>query len=90
MAWKWSENCSAEKPPAIDDTSSNSSVFVRKNFIHIPETHIDEGEDVDSIIPEHWRYQEEIISKENWSAYYSAMVNSANIDYIAMEVGVDI
>lgn len=88
MAWKWVENDSPVKPAAIDDSSSMYSVFVRKNFVKIP-TQTDPG-DPEIIIGEHWRYEEEIVSKDEWSSYYTSMINAANIDYIAMEVGVDL
>ena len=88
MAWRWVENDSPEKPVAIDETSSPSSVFVRRNFIKIP-AEVD-PEDPEMIRPEHWKFEQEIVSKDEWSAYYNTMVNSANIDYIAMEVGVDL
>ena len=88
MAWKWAENDSPIKPAAIDDTSSMYSVFVRKNFIKIP-AYIDPN-DPEMNRGEHWRYEEEIVSKDEWSSYYSSMTNAANIDYIAMEVGVDL
>lgn len=88
MAWKWTENGSSEKPAAIDDQSSAASVFVRRNFILIPEK-VD-NEDPEMSVPAHWKYQEEIVPREQWPAYYSALENAANIDYIAMEVGVDL
>ena len=88
MAWKWSENSSSEKPLAIDDVSSNASVFVRRNFILVPEK-VD-PDDSEMVIPAHWKYEEEIVPRDEWPAYYSALNNAANIDYIAMEVGVDL
>ena len=88
MAWRWAENDSPERPAAIDDTSSPASVFVRKNFIRVPAQA--DPEDPENVIPEHWRFEQDIVSREEWSAYYNTLVNSANIDYIAMEVGVDL
>ncbi len=88
MAWRWVENSSSEKPEAIDETSSNSVVYVRKNFIHIEA--VEDQNDSENNVPEHWKYQEQVITKEEWPAYYNSIVNSANIDYIAMEVGVDL
>ena len=85
MAWKWVENDSPEKPVSIDDTSSPSSIFVRKNFIKIPA--VVNPEDPETNMPEHWKYEEEIVSRDEWPSYYSSMVNSANIDYIAMVTG---
>lgn len=88
MAWRLAENDSPVKPAAIDDTSSMSSVFVRRNFIKVPAQ--TDPDDPEMTRGEHWRYEEEIVSKNEWSAYYSSMMNAANIDYIAMEVGVDL
>lgn len=88
MAWKWAENDSPEKPAAIDDTSSPSSIFVRRNFIKIP-AQVD-PEDSENTIPEHWRFEQDIVNRDDWSSYYNTLINSANIDYIAMEVGVDL
>ena len=88
MAWKWVENGSSEKPPAIDDTSSEACVFVRKNFIRIPASA--DPENPEMVTPEHWKYEQENVPREQWDAYHETMVNTANIDYIAMEVGVDL
>jgi len=88
MAWKWSENSTSEKPLAIDDVSSAASVFVRKNFVKVPAHEDPENPEIE--VPEHWKYEEEIVSRAEWPAYYSALENAANIDYIAMEVGVDL
>ena len=88
MAWRWVENDSPEKPAAIDETSSMASVFVRRNFIRVPAQ--EDPNDPEMTRPEHWKFEQEIVSKEEWSAYYNTMVNSANIDFIAMEVGVDL
>ena len=85
MAWKQSENASPEKPVAIDETSSNTTVFVRRNFVKIPERTVD-----DMVIPEHWVYEEEHVPKDQWTTYRASMENSANIDYLAMEMGVDL
>lgn len=88
MAWKWEENDSPEKPVAIDETSSNASVFVRRHFVKVP-AKVD-PDDPEMTIPEHWKFEQEVVSKQEWPAYYNSMVNSANIDYIALEVGVDL
>ena len=88
MAWRWVENDSSERPAAIDETSSMASVFVRRNFVRVPAQ--EDPNDPEMTRPEHWRFEQEIAPKEEWSAYYNTMINSANIDFIAMEVGVDL
>ena len=85
MAWKHSENASPIKPPAIDENSSATTVYVRRNFVKIPERTV-EGE----VFPEHWAFEEEMVPKDQWTTYYASMQNSANIDYLAMEIGVDL
>lgn len=91
--WKTVENSSSVKPDAIDRTSSQAVVYVRKDFEEVPNVD-EEGNPTQGT---HWKYKEQTIPKEDWAAYEKAIeadskcdVNAANIEYIAMMTDVDL
>lgn len=61
MNWKRVNNSNNQKPLAVDETSSQTSVYIRRNFVLIP-TSEDET-------PEHWEYDEWVMSKEQYEVY---------------------
>lgn len=83
--WYKSENGNLEKPNDVDMLSSKAYVFVRKDFVQIPES--GSGNEV---IPAHWEWLETKIRKEDYTMYLMAESNAANIDYIAMMTDVEI
>lgn len=91
--WKTVENSSSVKPDAIDRTSSQAVVYIRKDFEKVPNVD-EEGNPTQGT---HWKYKEQTIPKEDWAAYEKAIeadskcdVNAANIEYIAMMTDVDL
>lgn len=93
--WTITEGC--EQPLEIDDTSSPTAIFLRKNIQEI------EKENQDGTTIPMWQYEEAILSKKEYPNFTGTMelINmlqeekntamqeqidtmSANIDYIAM------
>ena len=72
--WKTVENSIDEKPLAIDETSSQSKVYVRKDFEEIPNYNSD-GEEIGT----HWRYSENEINKEDWETYKTLLSTQDDI-----------
>ena len=64
--WKRTSNSNGIKPLEIDEVSSQSKVFVRRNFELIPAS---EGETEETQTPEHWEYDEWVMSKEQYEVY---------------------
>lgn len=68
--WKLCENSNSEKPLEIDETSSKSVVYVRKDFEEIP-TYGEDGEWIGT----HWRYMENAVPKSDWTTYKEVIEN---------------
>lgn len=71
--WKIVENSTSEKPEAIDESSSNSIVYVRKDFKEI------ETED-----STHWQYLENEIPKTDWETYKALLSTQESITDIEL------
>lgn len=80
----WYEGTSSVYPSLVDTTSSKKWVYVRRNI----EEH--EREDDKGIKEKFYRWEEQKISKENYSVYELEVQNAANLDYIAMMSDIDI
>lgn len=73
--WYDASNSSSVRPEEVDATSSPAVVFVRKDFVFVPETG---GEQA---TPEHWTYKERKMTHEEFDLYQD---NQALRDYLDM------
>lgn len=80
----WYKAESATMPVEIDTESSKVYNYVRQN-IEEEERENPDGETVTMYV-----YDECRIPKEAWGLYLETEQNTANIDYIAMETGVEL
>ena len=80
----WYKAESATMPVEIDTESSKVYNYVRQN-IEEEERENPDGETVTMYV-----YDECKIPKEAWGLYFETEQNTANIDYIAMETGVEL
>ena len=71
------------RPETIDTTSSGVYNYVRRNIRE--EQREEEGELVTVFV-----YEEEKVRKENWEDHQKVEQQRADIDFIAMETGVDL
>ena len=73
MEWYKTEGGTAEfKPPVIDDTSSISVVYLRKDF-NLETRELEEGQ------YQIWTYMEQQIPRQDWQLYKTVMENSGDI-----------
>lgn len=72
--WRISENSDSVKPLEIDEISSNSVVYVRRNFEEITKMDMDGNE-----IGKAWRYEENEIPKKDWETYKELLDNQQSI-----------
>ena len=72
--WRISENSDSVKPLEIDEISSNSVIYVRRNFEEIAKTDVDGNE-----IGTAWRYEENEIPKKDWETYNELLDNQQSI-----------
>lgn len=79
----WYKAESTVMPPETDTTSSKVYNYVRRNITEKEVTNNDTTITV-------YEYEEMKISKDFWGVYLSMVQNAANIDYIAMEQGIDL
>ena len=77
--WKLTENSSSEKPLDVDETSSQSIVYVRKEFKEIPVLD-EEGQEIGS----KWQYMENTIPKTDWETYKNLLDTQADITDIQL------
>lgn len=91
--WKLVENSDSVKPAEIDRASSDAVVYVRKDFVEVPNMDPEGGEGEGT----HWKYLENEIAKEDWGSYEKALQaesksedNAADIAYIAMMTDIDL
>ena len=73
--WYKSENGDLTKPTELDMNSSKVYVFVRKDFVQIPES----GEGYETI-PAHWEWQETKVRKEDWDTFEKVMEHGTALD----------
>ena len=78
------ESSGVEQPSAIDDFSSATKVYIRKNFEQVEKT--DEHGDGETRLS--WVYDEAQLSPEEYSMYLTEQ-NAAKIEYLAMMNDVD-
>lgn len=79
--WKLAENSDNIKPLEIDETSSQSIVYVRKDFKEIPILD-EEGQEIGS----KWQYQENEILKSDWETYKGLLETQSNITDIELAI----
>ena len=79
--WKLAENSDNVKPLEIDETSSQSVVYVRKDFKEIPVLD-EEGQEIGS----KWQYQENEILKSDWETYKGLLETQSNITDIELAI----
>ena len=91
MKFEYINSTSTVEPSILDNTSSPNVVYVRKNIVPREE------EQEDGSVITYYDYQEAKISKADWD-YFKSIIDLdskvakslADIDYIAMEIGVDL
>ena len=79
--WKLAENSDNVKPLEIDETSSQSVVYVRKDFKEIPILD-EEGQEIGS----KWQYQENEVLKSDWETYKGLLETQSNITDIELAI----
>ena len=75
----WYKSESATYPLEVDTTSSKKYNYIRRNITEVVK------EDVT-----YYQFEELKIAKEDWSLYLVNEQLRADLDYIAMETGVDL
>lgn len=80
----WYKSESATMPVEIDTESSKVYNYVRQNIEEV------ERENADGETVTMYEYDECRIPKESWGLFLETEQNTANIDYIAMETGVEL
>ena len=63
--WKYVENSDSTKPSEVEENTSKTYVYIRKDFVEIPESEGEQGQTV----PAHWGYYEQKVKKEDWNLY---------------------
>ena len=81
--WKKVNGSQEKRPSEIDTTTSAVYVYQRRNIGRIT---VDNGDDSST---ELWQYDERQMTHEEYNELRIAQ-NSADIDYIAMEIGVEL
>lgn len=91
--WRIVENSTNVKPEAVDKTTSQAVVYVRKEFEEVPNVDPEGG----TAQGTHWRYLEQEVPVGDWDVYEKALeadakseANAANIEYIAMMADIDL
>lgn len=82
--WYYAEG--KERPAIVDETSSKSWVYVRRNIEEFER----EDETDPAIKEKFYRWEEMKIRKEDYPIYQLEVQNAANLDYIAMMTDVEI
>ena len=80
---EWYKAESTVMPLETDTESSKKYNFVRQNIEEVERE--EEGETITMYV-----YDECRIPKESWGMYLETIQNTANIDYIAMETGIEL
>lgn len=71
--WYKSQNGDANKPQAVDESSSKKVVYVRKDFEQIE---VSDGEDGTKTV---WTWLETKVPKNDWEAFRMAWKNASDI-----------
>lgn len=82
--WYYAEG--KELPAIVDETSSKSWVYVRRNIEEFER----EDETDPTIKEKFYRWEEMKMRKEDYPIYQLEVQNAANLDYIAMMTDVEI
>lgn len=77
--WKLTENSNSEKPLEIDEVSSQTVVYVRKDFKEIPILD-EEGEEIGT----KWQYMENTIPNTDWETYKKLLDTQVDITDIQL------
>lgn len=77
--WKLTENSNNEKPLEIDEVSSQTVVYVRKDFKEIPILD-EEGEEIGT----KWQYMENTIPNTDWETYKKLLDTQVDITDIQL------
>lgn len=91
MIINYKKSQSTVKPNLIDDTSSKTSVYIRKNIIEIIKT--DEETNKSTVF---YEYDEAKLTKAEYEKYLAELSikdiqqQRADIDYIALMLGIDL
>ena len=81
---EWYKSSSTVRPEKTDTTSSKVYNYVRKNIVE--KTIPTRNEGTITI----YTYDECKIPKASWDVFLQNEQNTANIDYLAMELGIDL
>ena len=81
---EWYRSESTVMPEETDLTSSKVYNYVRRN-IEEEEREDEEGNTITMYV-----FEEMKVLKESWGMYLETIQNTANIDYIAMETGIEL
>ena len=82
---EWYKSSSTVRPEKTDTTSSKVYNYVRKNIVE--EEIADELHEGTTTI---YTYDECKVPKASWDVFLQNEQNTANIDYLAMELGIDL
>lgn len=81
--WRKAQGSQVEQPAEFDTTTSSVIVYQRRNIERVT---VSNG---DGSTTELWQYEEREMSREEYTDL-KIKQNRADIDYIAMETGVDL
>ena len=73
--WIKSENSESNKPAAVSENAGG--VIVRKDFVHV---------EAAENAPEHWKYREWQMSKEQYDVYQQMQSDQADIEDALIEL----
>lgn len=92
MKLNYVKSQSTVRPPIIDDTSSKTSVYIRKNIVENT-VHLDNNDDEEYVI---YDYDEAILTKEEYRQYCEEMAIMdieqirADLDYLSIMMDVNL
>lgn len=79
--WKQSENSNEIKPNEIDETSSKSVVYIRRDFKEV-DTLDNEGNKIGT----HWKYEENTVPKKDWDTYKQLITAQDDITSLQLAI----
>lgn len=93
MEYKTVEGYQSERPFEIDEISSKTTVYLRRNIEEVPNIDTDGNPSEGT----HWRYEEAQLTKEEYKIYSGLMEESkkiqddlqSRIDYLSIMTDVD-
>lgn len=80
LKWRISECGGGDMPATIDDTSSPTTVYVRRNFKLVTKDRFDgeEGAEPDTA----WQYEEIFVPREKWDNYKDILLQSVEVSNV--------